>query len=69
MKEKIFEPFVRLKETQKQQGSGIGLALALSLTHLHKGELQLIEGKKCCNTFYLKLPLNPETDFKTNEVK
>ncbi len=35
MKEKIFEPFYRLKETVKQKGTGIGLALARSLAQLH----------------------------------
>ncbi|WP_431215450.1 sensor histidine kinase [Puia sp. P3] len=39
MKERIFEPFYRLKETNKQKGTGIGLALARSLVLLHKGRL------------------------------
>jgi len=41
MKEKIFEPFFRLKETEKQKGAGIGLALARSLAVMHKGSLVL----------------------------
>ena len=41
MKEKIFEPFFRLKGTEKQKGTGIGLALSRSLTQLHKGTLEL----------------------------
>src|SRR5262249_47775755 len=40
-KEKIFQPFYRLKETEKQPGTGIGLALSRSLAELHKGILDL----------------------------
>jgi signal transduction histidine kinase len=57
MKEKIFEPFVRLKETQKRQGTGIGLALAKSLTELHKGKLFLRTSAEEHNIFVVTLPL------------
>lgn len=57
MKEKIFEPFVRLKETQKRQGTGIGLALAKSLTELHKGKLFLRISPEEHNIFVVTLPL------------
>ncbi|RXK62031.1 sensor histidine kinase [Lacibacter luteus] len=57
MKEKIFEPFVRLKETQKRQGTGIGLALAKSLTELHKGKLFLRISPEEHNVFVVNLPL------------
>jgi signal transduction histidine kinase/ligand-binding sensor domain-containing protein len=57
MKEKIFEPFVRLKETQKRQGTGIGLALAKSLTELHKGKLLLRTSAEEHNIFVVTLPL------------
>jgi len=60
MKEKIFEPFYRLKETIKQKGTGIGLALARSLAELHNGKLWLKETKDGFNTFVLELPLRPE---------
>ncbi|MEP6846601.1 MAG: two-component regulator propeller domain-containing protein, partial [Panacibacter sp.] len=43
MSDKIFEPFFRLKETEKQKGTGIGLALCYSLVLLHKGSIQLKE--------------------------
>ena len=39
-KDEIFQPFFRLKETEKQKGTGIGLALARSLVELHKGILE-----------------------------
>ena len=53
MKEKIFEPFFRLKETEKQKGTGIGLALSRSLAQLHKGVLDLIEPVGNLNIFIL----------------
>jgi ligand-binding sensor domain-containing protein/signal transduction histidine kinase len=59
MKEKIFEPFFRLK-TEKQKGTGIGLALARSLAELHKGTLYLKESNNGLNVFLLHLPLQQE---------
>lgn len=57
MKEKVFEPFFRLKETEKQKGTGIGLALSRSLTLLHGGTLVLEEPDSHMNRFVLTLPL------------
>jgi len=59
MKEKIFEPFYRLKETIKQKGTGIGLSLARSLAELHNGSLYLKDSKDGLNTFVLCLPVRP----------
>ncbi len=59
MKEKIFEPFFRLKQNVKQKGTGIGLALARSLTELHKGEIFLSAATEGANTFVLHLPYSP----------
>jgi len=56
MKEKIFEPFYRLKETAKQKGTGIGLALARSLAQLHKGDLFMKDPEEKMNVFVLRLP-------------
>jgi signal transduction histidine kinase/streptogramin lyase len=61
MKEKIFEPFFRLKETEKQKGTGIGLALSLSLTQLHKGSLFLKEPEENMNVFFVSIPINQAT--------
>jgi len=58
MKEKIFEPFFRLKETEKQKGTGIGLALSRSLTQLHKGLLCLKGPENNMNVFFVSIPLN-----------
>ena len=62
MREKIFEPFFRLKETEKQKGTGIGLALARSLTLLHNGMLELKEPEGHFNVFTLTLPLQQNED-------
>jgi signal transduction histidine kinase len=65
MKEKIFEPFFRLKETEKQKGTGIGLALSLSLTQLHKGILELKEPVDGMNIFSMEIPLNQNPSNET----
>lgn len=66
MREKVFEPFFRLKETEKQKGTGIGLALSLSLAQLHKGFLTLLEPNKNMNVFCLTLPVHQENEFNIN---
>lgn len=58
IKDKIFEPFFRIKETSYQNGTGIGLAISRSLAELHKGTLELKDTDGCFNTFVLKLPIN-----------
>jgi signal transduction histidine kinase/ligand-binding sensor domain-containing protein len=56
MREKIFEPFVRLKESVKQKGTGIGLALARSLAELHGGNIYMKNEETEMNVFILTLP-------------
>ena len=56
-KEKIFEPFYRLKQTQNKSGSGIGLSLTRSLVDLHKGNIELIDPGNGMNIFVLSIPL------------
>ncbi|MEO6850585.1 MAG: two-component regulator propeller domain-containing protein [Mucilaginibacter sp.] len=60
MKDKIFEPFFRIKEAETQPGSGIGLALALTLTQKHNGTLELKESQNNRNVFVLQLPIRNE---------
>ncbi|MCW3091798.1 MAG: hybrid sensor histidine kinase/response regulator [Ferruginibacter sp.] len=59
MKEKIFEPFFRLKETERQKGTGIGLALSRSLAELHKGVLDF-KASNGLNVFFLTIPIHQE---------
>ena len=66
LKDKIFEPFYRIKETEAQTGSGIGLALALSLTQLHNGTLLLEPQSAAVNCFSLTLPLNNQNSSTTS---
>lgn len=61
-KEKIFEPFYRLKETEKQPGTGIGLSLSRSLAELHKGVLELREPNGLLNIFQLTIPIHQENE-------
>ncbi|MDR6562342.1 MULTISPECIES: two-component regulator propeller domain-containing protein [unclassified Arcicella] len=63
MKEKIFEPFYRLKES-KQEGTGIGLALARSLTELLHGDLFLKETIDGSIVFVLKLPVETNSTLR-----
>jgi len=59
MREKIFEPFVRLMKNEKQKGTGIGLALVRSLTELHGGTVSVKE-HALLNIFVLTLPVRNE---------
>ncbi len=61
MKEKIFEPFVQIKNVsngQPKTGTGIGLPLARSLTELHRGKLYLKYSDDIC--FCIELPIKQE---------
>jgi ligand-binding sensor domain-containing protein/signal transduction histidine kinase/DNA-binding response OmpR family regulator len=62
-KEKIFEPFYRLKETEKQAGTGIGLPLSRSLAESHKGILDLKKPENNLNVFLLVLPIHQDKEF------
>ena len=63
MREKIFETFFRIRETNKESGTGIGLALARSLVDLHKGILVLTHPEEAMNVFHLTLPVHQEIEF------
>ncbi len=69
MKEKVFEPFYRLKETEKQKGTGIGLALSRSLAQLHKGTIVLKEPEADMNIFCVTLPIHQQNEFNLSVSK
>ena len=58
MREKIFEPFFRIKETHMLKGTGIGLAISRTLTELHKGSLKVKDWQNGMNVFVLELPIH-----------
>ncbi len=62
-KEQIFQPFYRLKATEKEPGTGIGLPLARSLAELHKGVLDLKRPENGLNVFLLVLPIHQDQEF------
>jgi DNA-binding response OmpR family regulator len=65
-KEKIFEPFFRIKETEKEAGTGIGLPLARSLAQLHNGNILLKTSEQQENIFLLSLPIHQESGITLN---
>ena len=57
-RERIFEPFNRLKQNKNVPGSGLGLALTRTLTLKHQGSLFYDVDRLQLNVFTLTLPLN-----------
>jgi len=57
-RERIFEPFNRLKQNKNVPGSGLGLALTRSLALKHQGSLVYDIENSRWNIFRLTLPLN-----------
>jgi len=75
-KDKIFEPFYRIKDNGKETGTGIGLSLAKSLAELHSGMLTLVPTMDDANLFLLSIPILQDTvafvktaNKKQNEVE
>lgn len=69
LKEKIFEPFYRLRETEKQPGTGIGLPLSRSLVELHKGVLDLQKPDGAFNVFHLSIPIHQENEIDLQDYE
>lgn len=65
---KIFEPFFRLRRKDKP-GTGIGLPLAKSLTDLHKGSLILRSAEVNEIVFELTLPIHQDIEFHLSSWK
>ncbi|TBO44478.1 ligand-binding sensor domain-containing protein [Pedobacter kyonggii] len=66
IKDKIFEPFFRGKETEIKAGTGIGLSISKSLAQLHSGELYLDFNDHDFNIFVLELPIHQLIEFNLN---
>lgn len=66
MKDRIFEPFYRMKESTRHKGTGIGLTLARSLVELHNGSLYLKDNQNGMNCFVVSLPLAKNDLHKKN---
>ena len=66
IKDKIFEPFFRAKETEITAGTGIGLSISKSLAQLHSGELYLDFNQNDFNIFVLELPIHQLIEFNLN---
>lgn len=63
LKERIFEPFFRARETDIKPGTGLGLSLSRSLAELHSGSLTVENNNKQINIFKLKLPVHQSIEF------
>ena len=68
-KEKIFEPFYRLRRHMDKPGTGIGLSLARSLAELHNGSLNLMETSEQMIIFELRLPVHHSIEFSLTKWK
>ena len=63
IKNKIFEPFFRSRETEMQRGTGIGLSISRSLAELHQGRLYLEESDPEYNVFVAAFPIHQAMEF------
>lgn len=63
IKNKIFEPFFRSRETEMQRGTGIGLSISRSLAELHQGRLYLEESGPEGNVFIAVFPIHQAMEF------
>jgi signal transduction histidine kinase/AraC-like DNA-binding protein len=57
LQEKIFEPFVSMTQSYRQQGMGLGLSITRRLVSLHFGSITLDSSIDQGSTFHLYLPL------------
>ncbi len=58
----IFQPFVRLAQTQTQRGTGIGLSICKKIVEGFGGEIWVESGKGCGSTFSFTIPITDETE-------
>jgi len=62
-RQKIFEPFFRLRHNGQKIGTGLGLSLVKSLVHLHKGTLHYTVNAHQLNEFSLQVPVHQDHEF------
>ena len=67
MRDKIFEPFYRIKGNEDKPGTGLGLPLARSLAEMHHGTLCLADTSGNQTLFRITLPVKPVGAVKTTE--
>lgn len=67
MRDKIFEPFYRIKGNEDKPGTGLGLPLARSLAEMHHGTLALIDFSNNQTMFRITLPVKQTGAVKTTE--
>lgn len=69
--ERIFNKFVQLDYslTRKQEGTGIGLTLAKAQIELLGGEISVESELGKGSTFFIKLPMDVQTDINNNHDK
>lgn len=67
MRNKIFEPFYRIKGHEEKPGTGLGLPLARSLAEMHHGTLELVDFINNQTMFRITLPVKQSEAVKTVE--
>lgn len=67
MRDKIFEPFYRIKGNEDKPGTGLGLPLARSLAEMHHGILELVDFQNNQTMFRITLPVKQTGAVKTTE--
>ena len=61
MRERIFEPLVRVRREDAPQGSGLGLSMVRAFAHLHGGEVWVEDRPGGGVRFCLALPSSADT--------
>ena len=67
MRDKIFEPFYRIKGNEDKPGTGLGLPLARSLAEMHHGILELVDFQNNQTMFRITLPVKQTGAVKTTD--
>ena len=60
VREHLFQPFIRGKNTANRQGLGLGLFISALIARAHRGELHCVSTPEG-TTFSLRIPVNPNS--------